>query len=146
PQPLSSKPADCHDQIPAPFHRKRRRSRDLLFYVCWLRAGLDRDYPVVTTHKFGAGTAIYIGLPAREELLDAVIGETIKQLAIKTGPEVPAGVMARQINATHILYLNLDGTAKRVELKGHSRSILLDREYDDGFSLGPYEPEFVETR
>jgi beta-galactosidase len=101
---------------------------------------------VVTTHKFGAGTAIYIGLPAREELLDAVIGETIKQLAIKTGPEVPAGVMARQINATHILYLNLDGTAKRVELKGHSRSILLDREYDDGFSLGPYEPEFVETR
>jgi beta-galactosidase len=107
---------------------------------------LDRDYPVVTTHKFGTGTAIYIGVPAREELLDAVVGELIDRLAIKTGPLVPAGVMARQINATHILYLNLDGTAKRVELKGHSRSILHDREYDDGFSLGPYEPEFVETR
>jgi len=109
-------------------------------------ANLDRDYPVVTTHKFGAGTAIYIGLPAREELLDAVVGDLVNRLAIKLGPAVPAGVMARQINPTHILYLNLDGTAKRVELKGHSHSILRDQEYEDGFSLAPYEPEFVETR
>ena len=107
---------------------------------------LDRDYPVVTTHKFGAGTAIYVGLPAREELLNAVLGECIDRLAINTGPKVPAGVMARQINPTHILYLNLDGAAKHVDLKGHSRSILRDQEYEDGFTLGPYEPEFVETR
>ncbi len=107
---------------------------------------LDRDYPVVTTHKFGAGTAIYVGLPAREELLNAVLGECIDRLAINTGPRVPAGVMARQINATHFLYLNMDGTAKHVELKGHSRSILHDQDYEDGFTLGPYEPEFVETR
>ena len=108
--------------------------------------GLDRDYPVVTTHKFGAGTAIYVGLPAREELLNAVLGECIDRLTINTGPNVPAGVMARQINPTHILYLNLDGAAKHVELKGHSHSILHDQDYDDGFSLGPYEPDFVETR
>ncbi len=108
--------------------------------------GLDRDYPVVTAHRFGAGTAVYIGLPAREELLDPIIGEAINRLAIKTGPEVPAGVMARQINPTHILYLNLDGVAKHVELKGRSHSVLRDQEYEDGFIVGPYEPEFVETR
>jgi len=107
---------------------------------------LDRDYPIVTTHKFGAGTAIYIGLPAREELLDAIIGDLINRLAINTGPQVPTGVMARQIDPTHLLYLNMDGTAKRVDLKGHSRSILHDQEYQDGFSLAPYEPEFVETQ
>ena len=54
--------------------------------------------------------------------------------------------MARQIDATHLLYLNMDGTAKRVELKGRSRSILRDQEYQDGFSLAPYEPEFVEIQ
>ncbi|HTY00527.1 MAG TPA: beta-galactosidase [Bacteroidota bacterium] len=108
--------------------------------------GLDREYPVVTTHKFGAGIAVYIGLPAREELLDPIIGESISRLAIKTGPEVPAGVMARQINPTHLLYLNLDGTAKHVELKGRSYSILRNQEYEDGFTIGPYEPEFVEIR
>jgi len=107
---------------------------------------LDRDYPVVTTHRFGAGTAIYIGLPAREELLDPVIGETIKGLAIPAGPEVPSGVMARQINPTHILYLNMDGSSKHIDLKGRSRSILHDRDYEDGFELGPFEPEFVEIK
>jgi beta-galactosidase len=107
---------------------------------------LDRDYPVVTAHKFGEGTAIYVGVPAREELLDAVVGELINRLAIKTGPPVPTGVMARQINATHILYLNMDGTAKRVELQGHSRSILRDLDYENGFELGPYEAEFVKTK
>ncbi len=34
---------------------------------------LDREYPVVTTYQYGAGTAIYIGLPAREELLDLIL-------------------------------------------------------------------------
>ena len=105
---------------------------------------LDRDYPLVTSHKFGAGTAIYVGLPAREEVLDVVLGELIERLAINTGPQVPAGVMARQIDRTHILYLNLDGAAKRVELKGRAKSILHDRDYADGFTLGAFEPEFVE--
>jgi beta-galactosidase len=107
---------------------------------------LDRDPPVVTAHKFGSGTAIYIGLPAREELLDLILGSWIDRLAIKAGPRVPSGVMARQINDSHFLYLNLDGTAKRVDLKGRSRSILRDLDYEDSFELGPYEPEFVETR
>jgi beta-galactosidase len=105
---------------------------------------LDRDYPVVTTHQFGAGTAIYVGLPAREELLVPIMDELIDRLAIKTGPQVPAGVMARQITPTHILYLNLDGIAKRVELKGRAHSILCDQEYEDGYILGPFEPEFLE--
>ncbi len=106
---------------------------------------LDRDYPVVTSNKFGAGTAIYIGLPARAEVLDVILGELIDRLSINTGPLVPAGVMARQIDHAHVLYLNLDGSAKRIELKGKSRSILRDRAYVDGFTLDPFEPEFVET-
>ncbi len=104
---------------------------------------LDRDYPVVTSNKYGAGTAIYVGLPARPEILDAVLGELIDRLAVDTGPLVPAGVMARQIDRTHVLYLNLDGSAKRIELKGKSRSILRDRDYVDHFTLDPFEPDFV---
>jgi beta-galactosidase len=107
--------------------------------------GLERDYPLVTRHKFGAGSAIYVGVPARENLLEAVIDELIPALGIKTGPAVPAGVMARQIDSKHFLYLNLQGTATQVALKGRSRSLLHDREYRDGFGLDPYEPEFVEV-
>jgi beta-galactosidase len=107
--------------------------------------GLDRDYPLVTTHSYGKGTAIYVGLPAREDLLEVVLGRLIGELALKTGPAVPEGVMARQIDARHFLYLNLDGAAKQVTLKGPARSILYDRPYQDRFTLNPYEPDFVEV-
>jgi beta-galactosidase len=107
--------------------------------------GLDQDYPIVTSHQFGSGTAIYVGLPARENVLEPIISELISRLGIDTGPVVPEGVMARNIDATHLLYLNLDGTPKRIELKGSSKSILYDRHYDNGFTIGPYQPEFVEA-
>jgi beta-galactosidase len=108
--------------------------------------GLDQDYPIVTSNHFGAGNAIYVGLPAREEVLGPIIGDLINRLGINVGPEVPDGVMARQIDATHFLYLNLDGTSKRIEFKGKSTSILYDRNYEDAFTIDPYQPDFVESR
>jgi len=107
-------------------------------------AGLDRDYPLVTRHRYGAGTAIYVGVAARENLLAALLGDLAGPLGLKPGPVVPPGVMARQIDARHVLYLNLDGAPKRVELKGTSHSLLHDRDFQDGFTLEPFEPEFVE--
>jgi beta-galactosidase len=107
--------------------------------------GMDRDYPLVTAQRYGAGTAIYIGLPARDALLDPILGELIDKLAVRTGPPAPEGVMARHIDTRHALYLNLEGTAKRVDVKGRSRSVLHDRDYEDGFTLGPFEPEFIEV-
>ncbi len=106
--------------------------------------GLDQDYPIITSHPFGSGTAIYVGLPAREEVLGPIISDLVNRLGIVTGPAAPAGVMARRIDSTHLLYLNLDGTPKHIELKGKSNSILYDRHYEDAFTIGPYQPEFVE--
>lgn len=107
---------------------------------------LDRDYPVVTRNRFGKGTAIYIALPARDALLDAVAADLIAELGIDTGPRVPTGVMARQIDAKHVLYLNVDATAKSIAVPGPARSILYDRDYRDGFTLEPYQPDFIELR
>ena len=106
--------------------------------------GLDQDYPIVTSNRYGAGTAIYVGLPAREDVLAPIVGDLIDRLRISTGPAVPPGVMARQIDANHFLYLNLEGVAKRIELKGKLRSVLYDRDYLDGFTLDPYQPDFIE--
>ena len=107
--------------------------------------GLDRDYPLVTRQRYGRGTALYLGLPARPVLLEAVLGDLVGELGIKLGPAVPAGVMARQIDARHFLYLNLDGVAKRIEVPGPSRSILHEQAYQDGFVLEPFEADFVEV-
>jgi beta-galactosidase len=49
--------------------------------------------------------AIYVGLTANAQTLGLLVDDLIKELEIKKGPEVPAGVMARQIDAKHFLYL-----------------------------------------
>lgn len=107
---------------------------------------LDKSYPVITSNKYGKGTAIYIGLPATGEVLNPLLDDLIRELSIKKGPEVPGGVMARQIDKNHILYLNVSGELKEIAMKGSSRSILLDKDYTGNFTIAPYEPEFIELK
>jgi beta-galactosidase len=107
---------------------------------------LDRDYPIITSNNYGKGRAIYIGLPAKGEILDPLLDELIVELSLKKGPEVPAGVMARQIDKNHYLYLNVSSESKEIQMAGKSRSILLDKNYDGNFTIAPYEPEFIEIR
>jgi beta-galactosidase len=107
---------------------------------------LDKDYPVVTSHRYGKGRAIYAGLPVRSEVLDPILEQLIDELSIKKGPATPSNVIARNIDAKHILYLNLGKESKVVELKGGFRSLLWDKDYADKFTIGPFEPEFVELK
>ena len=107
---------------------------------------LDKDYPIMTSNKFGKGRAIYVGLPAKSEVLNPLLDELIEEMGIKKGPEVPSGVMARQIDKNHFLYLNVSGETKEISVKGNSRSILFDKEYVGNFKLAPYEPEFIEIK
>ncbi|OIR01143.1 beta-galactosidase bgaB [mine drainage metagenome] len=107
---------------------------------------LDKDYPIVTTHNYGKGTAIFVGVSANESLLNPLLDDLINELKIKKGPDVPSGIMARQIDENHFLYLNATGETKQIKLKGKLRSILSDKNYEDGFSIDPYEPEFIEVK
>jgi beta-galactosidase len=107
---------------------------------------LHQDYPIVTSNKYGKGRAIYVGLPAKGGVLDALVDDLINELSIKKGPDVPAGVMARQIDRNHFLYLNVSGESKEIPMKGNSRSILFDKDYTGNFKIAPYEPEFIELK
>jgi beta-galactosidase len=107
---------------------------------------LDKDYSVITSNRYGKGKAIYIGIPARGEVLSPLLGDLISELSIKKGPDVPDGVMARQIDNSHILFLNISGEPKEIKVKGKSRSILFDKGYTDSFTIAPYEPEFIEIK
>jgi beta-galactosidase len=107
---------------------------------------LDKNYPIITANKFGKGTAIYIGLPADNALLDPITDDLIKALDIKRGPDVPPGVMARQIDAKHILYLNTGRNPAEIRLKGASKGILSGKTFVDSFTLQPEEPELIEIK
>lgn len=105
---------------------------------------LDKDYPVITSHSFGKGRAIYVGLPARGEILDPLVDELILSLGLQQGPDVPSGVMARRIDHRHTLYLNTTSYPQTIILKGRGHSILHDRDYTGVLTLPPFEPDFVE--
>ena len=107
---------------------------------------LDKDYPIVTLNKYGKGKAIYIGLPARNEVLGPMVDDLIKELSIMKGPDVPSGVMARQVDKNHFLYLNVSSEPKEILIKGNAQSILFDKEYNGNFIIPPYEPEFIELK
>jgi beta-galactosidase len=107
---------------------------------------LDKDYPIITSNKYGKGTAIYVGLAANEDVLNPLLDELMNELGIKKGPEVPNGVMARQIDSTHFLYLNTTGEPKEIQIKGKSKSILFEKNYSGNFTIAPYEPEFIEVK
>ena len=105
---------------------------------------LDVDYPIITSNKYGKGQAIYVGLPADASVLNPLVDNLIDQLGIKKGPDVPLGVMARQIDKDHYLYLNVTGEPKSVKQEHKSKSILYDKEYAGDITISPYEPEFIQ--
>ena len=105
---------------------------------------LHQPYPIVTTHHYGKGRAIYIGLPARSEYLSPILEKLITELSIRKGPDMPRGVMARDIDQTHTLYLNLNASPQSIVLRGKAKGILSGERYEDSFLLPPYEPELIE--
>jgi beta-galactosidase len=107
---------------------------------------LDKDYPIITANKYGKGRAIYVGLPASADVLSPLLDKLIEELGIKKGPQVPQGVMARQIDKNHFLYLNVTGQPKEIQMNRTSRSILFDKNYTGNFTIAPYEPEFIEVK
>jgi beta-galactosidase len=118
------------------------KGADVLAHI----TSLDKDYPIITINKYGRGKAIYIGLPARGEILKPLLDDLIRVLSIKEAPNVPDDTMVRQIDTNHVLFLNVSGEPKEIKMKGNSRSILFDKDYKDGFTIAPYEPEFVEIK
>jgi len=106
---------------------------------------LDKDYPIMTSNKYGKGRAIYVGLPADASVLNPLVDELIDRLSIKKGPKVPSGVMARQIDKNHYLYLNVTGEPKIITLGQKSKSLLYDKEYIDDITIPSFEPEFIQV-
>ncbi|HEY9197211.1 MAG TPA: beta-galactosidase [Mucilaginibacter sp.] len=107
---------------------------------------LDKNYPAVTSHKYGKGRAIYIGVPANGAVLNPLTDDLIAELHLKKGPDVPTGVMARQIDKNHFLYLNTTGEPKEIRMDKDSRSILFDKDNHGTFTIPAYEPEFIEVK
>jgi beta-galactosidase len=105
---------------------------------------LNKEYPIITSNKYGKGRAIYMGIPARGEVLDPLLSDLISELSIRKGPAVPEGVMARQIDDRHFLYLNMSREPKVIRIRGNFHSLIQEKDFTDSLNLAPFEPDFIE--
>jgi len=87
---------------------------------------------------------IYVGLPANGEILNPLLDDLISELSLRKGPAVPSGVMARQVDKDHFLYLNVSGEPKEIQQQKRTHSVLFNKDYTGNFMPAPYEPEFIE--
>lgn len=103
------------------------------------------DSPVVLTcNRYGNGKAYYLGLPSGAGLSGEIMDMLIDELGITPGPEVPEGVMARDIDEKHSLYLNTTDKIQIIRISGKAKGILTGRDYKDEVHLPPFEAEFIE--
>ena len=106
--------------------------------------GFRESFPLVTQHAFGKGQAIYLGIPARADVLGPIVDRLSPALHLHAGPKVPKGVLARMTDARHALYVNLDAEAKTIAMDRDARSLLHEAHYREAFVLGPNDVEFIE--
>lgn len=105
---------------------------------------LDTDYPIITSHPYGKGKAIYVGLPADENIMGQLIDELTPVLGLKQGPDVPNGISARWIDSKHLLMFNM--TSKPIEVKASGKSLLTGKKYTGSLVMPAQEPEFIEVK
>jgi beta-galactosidase len=76
------------------------------------------------------------------DLMDSLIPE----IGLKPGPDVPQGVMARDIDDKHSLYLNPTDKEQVIRISGKAKGILTGKTYNDEVIIPPFEVEFIEKR
>lgn len=105
-----------------------------------------RSIPLVTSHRYGKGLAVYVGTSAgRGTTVSNVIDMVVSEAGIKRGPQVPERVSARWIDSDHLLVLNHTSEDKTIEVAGRGRSLLNGSAFSGSFTLKANDADFVEV-
>lgn len=107
---------------------------------------LPGDPVIMTENTYGKGRACYIGLPSGSGIMNDLMDSLIPEIGLKPGPDVPQGVMARDIDDKHSLYLNPTDKEQVIRISGKAKGILTGKTYKDEVIIPPFEVEFIEKR
>lgn len=100
--------------------------------------------PAVTCNVYGQGQAYYVAVPADERLLKPLLRDIYKEQQIQVGPITPRGVVARQLNDTSWLYVNMTGQPQHIELEAHETvGVLTGKSYSVEMELPAYQVDVI---
>lgn len=109
-------------------------------------SSLPGNMPILTCNEYGKGRAYYLGLPSGCGIMGDLLDALVAELGISNGPDVPYGVMARDIDETHSLYLNTTDEDQVIKVGGKAEGLISGKKFKGEFVLPPFEAEFVEKR
>lgn len=99
--------------------------------------------PLVTSHRYGKGRAIYVATVAQPSVMQPLYRQLYRELGIATGPVTPDGVYARVVNG-RTLYVNTTRKAVDLPLSGQKTGRLSGKQWQDKLHLEPYGVEVLE--
>jgi beta-galactosidase len=105
---------------------------------------MGKDYPIITSNQYGNGTAIYLGIPADEDLIGWLLDSLSDDLAIGRVANLPQGIRARMTDDSHLLLFNVTENPIKIPLDRKARSLLNGVVYKGSLVLDAQEPEFLE--
>lgn len=76
---------------------------------------IGEELPAVTVNAYGKGQAVYVAVPAKLNLMCALLRHFYAELEISTGPETPSGVIAREIG-DYVVYVNTTSSLQQVAI------------------------------
>lgn len=97
----------------------------------------------VSCNHYGNGKAIYIGIPADEELYCRLLPALLREKGIDIPQNLPKGVVFRKLSDHHQIYINTNAICVEIPIKYSAHSILTEKEYCDKIILQGYDVEIV---
>ena len=104
-----------------------------------------KKLPLVTSHSFGKGTAVYVGVAANDPMMASLIEEYVGLTKVTRGPELPQWVSGRWTDSRHLLLLNHGGEDKEISLPFSMKSLLSGRQYSGSVTLRANDADFLEA-
>jgi beta-galactosidase len=104
--------------------------------------------PAVTRHRFGQGTAYYLGTSLRQDGLSWLLECVLADAGLPSTDELPRGVeMTRRSDGRHtwLFVLNYSEEPAQVEMPARGIDLLTGAETDDSLHLGPKSVAIVQV-
>jgi len=100
----------------------------------------NKNPTAVTCNRYGQGKAIYVGIPAEEEIIRELI-ETQSHVLIPQN--LPHGIVYRQLNSGYSIYINMSSSEKVIPVSGYG--VLSGVHYNDNLTLPAYQVDIIKT-
>lgn len=97
----------------------------------------------ISSNSYLKGNAIYVGIPANEELLSKLLDTILDESKREHPNDIPAGIVTRRLNDSTQIFVNTTPFTKTIPIGKKMISLLTNRSYESTMVLKEYDVEIL---